>query len=123
MHGDADSKAEVFLNRYTAIYQRLIRHDLFRPAVVQRKPTLQQGVKFQLKPVEYLLASASTVGDLVVFGMLTQLKEVTNATVLFFDTRMNIPFRKFLSILFQGVYYLEDPTGAVKLDLSEAISF
>lgn len=92
LYGSPDAKAAVFLNRYTIIHQRLLRHDLFQPPIPGRSSN-QQGVKFQMKPIEYLLGCSSAVGDLVVLGMLTQLKE--------------------------GVYYLEDPTGAVKLDLSE----
>jgi len=31
---------------------------------------------FQLKPVEYLLGSTARLGDIIVLGLLTQLKEV-----------------------------------------------
>jgi len=31
---------------------------------------------FQLKPVEYLLGSTARLGDVIVLGLLTQLKEV-----------------------------------------------
>ena len=33
-------------------------------------------VAFQLKPVEYLLGSTARLGDIIVLGLLTQLKEV-----------------------------------------------
>jgi len=49
--------------------------------------------KYKLKPVEFLLGTVNRLDDLVVLGMLTQIT--------------------------YGTYYLEDPSGAVKLDLSE----
>jgi len=55
------------------------------------------GNKFKLQPIEFLLSSSGKVTEAVVLGLLTQLHE--------------------------GRYYLEDPTGILQLDLSEAISF
>jgi DNA polymerase epsilon subunit 2 len=55
------------------------------------------GHKFKLHPIEFLLSSSGKVTEAVVLGLLTQLRE--------------------------GRYYLEDPTGIMQLDLSEAISF
>ena len=52
---------------------------------------------FQLKHLEFLKGSTARLRDIIVLGMLTQLKE--------------------------GKWYLEDPTGCVELDLSQAISF
>ena len=52
---------------------------------------------FQLKPVEFLLGSSAKLEEIIVLGMLTQLKE--------------------------GKWYLEDNTGAVQLDLSRAVSY
>ena len=47
---------------------------------------------FNLRTVEFLMAHTSKVNDIIVLGMITQLKE--------------------------GKYYLEDPTGAVQMDMS-----
>jgi DNA polymerase epsilon subunit 2 len=55
------------------------------------------GRKFKLQPIEFLLSSSGKVKEVIVLGLLTQLRE--------------------------GRYYLEDPTGILQLDLSEAISF
>ena len=33
---------------------------------------------FQLKPIEYLLGTTAKLGEVIVLGMLTQLKEVKN---------------------------------------------
>ena len=36
---------------------------------------------FQLKPVEFLLGSSSKLGEIIVLGMLTQLKEVRHHAI------------------------------------------
>ncbi|XP_077993306.1 DNA polymerase epsilon subunit 2-like [Glandiceps talaboti] len=92
LHADADAKALLYKERYAVLYQRTSRHNLFTPAAPGASQ--EQAKKFKLKPVEFLLGSTSKLGDIIVLGMLTQLKEAK--------------------------YYLEDPTGAVQLDLSHA---
>ncbi|KAM9294304.1 DNA polymerase epsilon subunit 2 [Gastrophryne carolinensis] len=94
--GSARDKAELFRERYTILQQRTHRHELFTPPVIGAHPDESRS-KFQLKTVENLLGSAAKMGEVIVLGMITQLKE--------------------------GKYFLEDPTGAVQLDLSKAISF
>ena len=89
--GDADVKAELYRERYTLLHQRTSRHDLFTPAVLGSQT---DSKKFQLKPVEFLLGSTAKLGEIIVLGMLTQLKE--------------------------SKWFIEDPTGAVQLDLSRA---
>ncbi|PIK60350.1 putative DNA polymerase epsilon subunit 2 [Apostichopus japonicus] len=96
LHGNADVKTAFFLDRYTLLHQRTSRHNLFTPPV-QGSTLDSKTTKFQLKSVEFLLGSTAKIGELIVLGMLTQIKE--------------------------GKYFLEDPTGAVELDLSKAISF
>lgn len=80
------------------LLQRTQRHDLFSPAssvgVNASAADLAGKKKFKLKNVEYLLSTASKLSDIIVLGMLTQIKH--------------------------GKYSLEDPTGAVILDMSEA---
>ncbi|KAK3092347.1 hypothetical protein FSP39_001653 [Pinctada imbricata] len=93
LHGTATDKVTLFLDRYTILQQRTQRHDLFTPPAIGSK-TDNATKKFQLKPVEFLLGSTAKLGEIIVLGMLTQLKE--------------------------GKWYLEDPTGAVQLDLTEA---
>eukprot|EP00057_Strongylocentrotus_purpuratus_P034860 XP_796825.2 PREDICTED: DNA polymerase epsilon subunit 2 [Strongylocentrotus purpuratus] len=93
LHASAKYKADLFRERYNILLQRTSRHSLFSPPV-QGASNETQGKKFQLKPVEFLLGSTAKLGELIVLGMLTQLKE--------------------------GKFHLEDPTGAVQLDLAKA---
>ncbi|XP_068005253.1 DNA polymerase epsilon subunit 2 isoform X3 [Melanerpes formicivorus] len=68
LFGSARDKAELFRERYSILQQ--------------------------LKTVETLLGNTAKVGEVIVLGMITQLKE--------------------------GKFFLEDPTGVVQLDLSKA---
>lgn len=76
--------------RYTMLWQRTIRHELFSPTI---SGTTNTAKKFQLKCIEQLL-SANQMDEVVVLGLLTQLTE--------------------------GKFYIEDPTGIVPLDMSNA---
>ena len=40
---------------------------------------------FQLKPVEFLLGSTAKLGEIIVLGMLTQMKEVRNKTQMLYE--------------------------------------
>ncbi|XP_030637752.1 DNA polymerase epsilon subunit 2 [Chanos chanos] len=91
--GQARDKAELFRERYTILQQRTHRHELFTPPVVGSDPGEGRN-KFQLKTVEALLGSTAKVGEVIVLGMITQLKE--------------------------GKFFLEDPSGTVQLNLSKA---
>ncbi|XP_062378257.1 DNA polymerase epsilon subunit 2 [Sardina pilchardus] len=91
--GVARDKAELFRERYTILQQRTHRHELFTPPVIGSAPEEGRN-KFQLKTVEALLGSTSKLGEVIVLGMVTQLKE--------------------------GKYYLEDPSGTIQLDISKA---
>nr|XP_022334080.1 DNA polymerase epsilon subunit 2-like [Crassostrea virginica] len=93
LHGTAQDKVTLFLDRYTILQQRTQRHDLFTPPVIGAEKD-ESTKKFQLKPIEYLLGSTARLGEIIVLGMLTQLKE--------------------------GKWYVEDPTGAVQVDLTDA---
>uniref|UniRef100_A0A2K6GSJ1 DNA polymerase II subunit 2 n=1 Tax=Propithecus coquereli TaxID=379532 RepID=A0A2K6GSJ1_PROCO len=68
------------------------RHELFTPPVIGCHPDESRS-KFQLKTIETLLGSTTKIGDVIILGMITQLKE--------------------------GKFFLEDPTGTVQLDLSK----
>ncbi|XP_069117868.1 DNA polymerase epsilon subunit 2-like [Argopecten irradians] len=92
LHGTASDKATLFRDRYTILHQRTQRHDLFTPPAIGAQE--ESSKKFKLKPIEFLLGSNTKLGDIIVLGMLTQLKE--------------------------GKWYLEDLTGAVALDLTKA---
>ncbi|GFG31082.1 hypothetical protein Cfor_00693, partial [Coptotermes formosanus] len=89
-------KGSLFRERYAILHQRTQRHELFTPAIPGMNSD-DAGHKFKLQPIEFLLSSSGKVTEAVVLGLLTQLRE--------------------------GRYYLEDPTGILQLDLSEAISF
>ena len=87
------------LSRYSILLQRTLHNELFSPGI-QGLENVGTGLvdgkaKFTLRCLEYLAGSSSKLGGVIVLGMLTQLKE--------------------------GKFYLEDPTGAVELDLSETI--
>lgn len=70
------------------LWQRTCRHELFAASI----PGITIEVKkFQLRKIETLLAS-SNVNEVVVLGLLSQLKE--------------------------NKYHIEDPTGAVPIDLT-----
>lgn len=84
----ADIRADYAIDRYTMLWQRTSRHDLFSPAVLG---TANTGKKFRLRKVETLLSMAS-VKDVVVLGLLAQLTE--------------------------NKFFIEDPTGVVPLDLT-----
>ena len=84
---------QVFRERYNILYQRTMRHELFSP-VAEGANQNQVAEKFALKPVEFLLGSTAKLGQLIVLGMMTQIKE--------------------------GKYFLEDPTGVVELNLRQA---
>ncbi|XP_038162980.1 DNA polymerase epsilon subunit 2 isoform X1 [Cyprinodon tularosa] len=91
--GLAKDKAELFRERYTILQQRTHRHELFTPPAIGAAADEGQN-KFQLRTVEALLGSTAKLGEVIVLGMITQLKE--------------------------GKFYLEDPTGTVQLDMSKA---
>jgi DNA polymerase epsilon subunit 2 len=75
------------------LHQRTQRNQLFAPPVVGSSETQ----RYRLQTIEYLLGTASKVDNVLVLGMVTQIKE--------------------------GTYYLEDVTGHVKIDIAETISF
>ena len=87
----AESKALIFADRFAMLHQRTARHDLFD----HTKPVTGQAAakRYQLKAVEFLLGTTNRLDDVIVLGMLTQLSH--------------------------GTFSLEDPSGVVKVDLSE----
>ncbi|XP_072545936.1 DNA polymerase epsilon subunit 2 [Salminus brasiliensis] len=91
--GQARDKAELFRERYTILQQRTHRHELFTAPVIGAASDEGRN-KFQLKTVEALLGSTAKLGEVIVLGMVTQLKE--------------------------GKFFLEDLTGSVQLNLSKA---
>uniref|UniRef100_A0AAQ6ANL1 DNA polymerase epsilon subunit n=1 Tax=Amphiprion ocellaris TaxID=80972 RepID=A0AAQ6ANL1_AMPOC len=90
--GVAKDKAELFRERYTILQQRTHRHELFTPPAIGAAVEEGQN-KFQLKTIEALLGSTAKLGEVIVLGMITQLKE--------------------------GKFYLEDPSGTIQLDMSK----
>ncbi|TMS21689.1 DNA polymerase epsilon subunit 2 [Larimichthys crocea] len=77
--GLARDKAELFRERYTILQQRIHRHELFTPPAIGAAVEEGQN-KFQLKTIEALLGSTSKLGEVIVLGMVTQLKEVGTRT-------------------------------------------
>ncbi|KAH0620208.1 hypothetical protein JD844_020253 [Phrynosoma platyrhinos] len=109
LFGSARDKAELFRERHIILQQRTHRHELFTPSAIGALPDESRS-KFQLKTVETLLGNSAKVGDVIVLGMITQMKEVS--TLISVALRMTA-----------GKFFLEDPTGVVQLDISKAISF
>lgn len=94
MLAPATSRSEFIRNRYETILQRLLRHELFSPSVNENIRTgNENSKKFQLKYAENL-QSTSSVKDVVMLGILSKHKE--------------------------GKFCLEDPSGYIPIDLSEA---
>ncbi|KAG7269485.1 hypothetical protein CRUP_009998 [Coryphaenoides rupestris] len=90
--GVARDKAELFRERYTILQQRTHRHELFTPPAIGSAVDESRN-KFQLKTVEALLGSTAKLREVIVLGMITQLKE--------------------------GKYFLEDLTGTIQLDMTK----
>ncbi|GIX94149.1 DNA polymerase epsilon subunit 2 [Caerostris darwini] len=93
LHGNPDSKAQMLIERYRTIHQRTARHRLFTAPAISRDTN--QSSTFSLRAIEHLLGSSSKEDNVIVLGIITQLKE--------------------------GQFFLEDPTGVVRLNLMEAI--
>jgi DNA polymerase epsilon subunit 2 len=95
----AGIKNRIFLDRYTAIQQRTSRHDLFSTTkggtgdIESSSKNVEDKKKYLLKPVKFLLGTVERLDSVIVLGMLTQMTH--------------------------GSYFLEDPSGVVKLDLTE----
>lgn len=91
---NSSMKSAHLRQRYEMLLQKTLRHELFAPPVIENGVSAEARVKkFKLLYCENLLSNSS-VGEAVVLGLLTQLKE--------------------------GKFYIEDPTGCVELDLSAA---
>uniref|UniRef100_T1H0P7 DNA polymerase epsilon subunit n=1 Tax=Megaselia scalaris TaxID=36166 RepID=T1H0P7_MEGSC len=89
--GNPTLKSSYLRNRYAMLLQKTQRHELFSPVIIEK--STEEVKKFKLMYVENLLSN-SYVKEAVVLGLFTQLTE--------------------------GKFYIEDPTGAVPLDLSAA---
>ena len=81
-----------FLDRYAMLHQRTARHDLFDNSKPHTGETTT-AKRYQLKAVEFLLGTTNRLDDVIVLGMLTQTSH--------------------------GTFSLEDPSGVVKVNLSE----
>lgn len=99
--GDANQKSAMFRERYSLVYDRLARHELFTT-----KASDQNEDKFRLRKLEYLTQFRSMDDE-------TQLAKVGKAL-------RNVVFAGMLSQLRDGEWFLEDDTGVVGLDLSQA---
>ncbi|XP_065315524.1 DNA polymerase epsilon subunit 2-like [Gordionus sp. m RMFG-2023] len=96
--GNPDSKSLNLANRYNLLCYRLSKSKLFTIANVISKDEnreLPTSTKFQVKPVIYLLGRARPEEHIICLGMLARMKE--------------------------NQLFLEDPSGAIKLDISETI--
>nr|XP_021187205.2 DNA polymerase epsilon subunit 2 [Helicoverpa armigera] len=87
---DPKWKSRFVIDRYTVIWQRTLRNNLFTADPVNSS---ESEKRFRLRKVEFLLSCSSRVDDVVVLGLLTQVIE-----------------RK---------YHLEDPTGTILLDMTD----
>ncbi|GAU88733.1 hypothetical protein RvY_01372 [Ramazzottius varieornatus] len=95
LHENAEWKNFSYVDRYEALFYRALRNPLFmRPAMDRNTDT--EG-RFTLHLVEELLSSSNAIYNTVVLGMISSLQE--------------------------GKYHLEDPTGAIELDIGVETSF
>lgn len=83
----------LFCKRYSLLLQRTLHHKLFaNPSVgIDQK---SKSDAYVLSRLEYLIGSSTKLDDLIVLGMITQITE--------------------------GKYHLEDTSGIVEVDLSNA---
>lgn len=87
-------KSGYMRHRYDMLLQKTLRHELFTPNIIANGISSETRMKkFKLFYCENLLSSPD-IDEVVIMGLLTQLKE--------------------------GTSYIEDPTGCVELDLSSA---
>ncbi|CAF0760702.1 unnamed protein product [Rotaria sp. Silwood1] len=93
LFGSAQTRSEVFWERYDLLLQRTLRHDVFSQVNLAAAST-NKVQKYQLKTIEHLLAAGSKSEKVVVLGMLSQLHETK--------------------------YDLQDPTGVISLNLDNA---
>ncbi|KAA3678107.1 DNA polymerase epsilon subunit 2 [Paragonimus westermani] len=93
----AQVKAFLYAHRYEVVQQRVLRHQLFSQTSAKGNASTDgsQLASYRIRPIEYLLASGSRIDSVIVLGMLCQLRE--------------------------GDWHLEDPTGIVRLNLSQAV--
>ncbi|CAL1265682.1 unnamed protein product [Larinioides sclopetarius] len=93
LHGHANSKADMLIERFRTVHQRTARHKLFAAPIVLSDA--RQSSTYSLRAIEHLLGSSSKEENVIVLGILTQLKE--------------------------GQFFLEDPTGVVRVNLKQAV--
>ncbi|KHJ42322.1 hypothetical protein D918_07662, partial [Trichuris suis] len=92
LFGDADDKADMFRERFLLVYQRLLHHPLFSEEETTGNIL---NKKYMLRSVGSLCAEDGIIlKNAVVVGMISQMK--------------------------QDKFYLEDLTGHIEIDLSEA---
>ncbi|OWA49852.1 DNA polymerase epsilon subunit 2 [Hypsibius exemplaris] len=95
LHETADFRNFAFVERYEALFQRMLRNPAFtRPSLDRTKG----DGKFTLHLIEELLSSSIPIHNTVVLAMLSSLQE-------------------------PGKYHLEDPTGAIQLEYNAETSF
>ena len=87
--GNVDDKVDMLLQRYALIYQRLMRQEHFKPKLVSANAHVDAGDVVKITPIEGLLGSS---GVKILLGIIVQVEE--------------------------GVYYLEDPTAQIQIDLT-----
>ena len=92
------SKIQMLAQRYALLYQRVTRHELFRSSSVQTSSSSRAG-PMKITPIESLLGKkqrSDRHNMVLLLGLLLQLEE--------------------------GVYYLEDLTGQVRISFAERVA-
>ncbi|CDW52250.1 DNA polymerase epsilon subunit 2 [Trichuris trichiura] len=91
LFGDADDKVDMFRERFLLVYQRLLHHELFSEEGTSGNIL---NKKYMIRSVGSLCAEDGILKDAVVVGVISQMK--------------------------QDKFYLEDLSGHIEVDLSEA---
>lgn len=95
IHSIPDSKADIFIEKYKIVHQRTARHKIFATPAIG---TETRSSTYSLKAIEQLLGFSSKENNVIVLGMLTQLKEASNFQVLIYS--FNIQFSLVLAVDF-----------------------
>ncbi|KAH7826077.1 DNA polymerase epsilon subunit 2 [Monocercomonoides exilis] len=110
--GDASSKREYFLERYSILYQRLLRS----PAFSQAKTNSGIGINAHNNEITPIASLLGSTGRKLLFGILRENPDPTSQVSSFVEEQNDLRPMKELNLV------LEDPSGSIPLSF-ERISY